>query len=58
MFDLRLLKLENSASHKSNGALLLLGALLVLPNFESKLEDKRCHVIAHLQYEVEKLDKK
>ena len=44
-----LLKLEDSASHKSNRALLLLEALLVLPNFEWKLEDGSCHVIAHLQ---------
>ena len=41
LFDLRLLKPEEASSVKSNRGLLVLEALLPLPNFEWKTEDGR-----------------
>ena len=46
LFDLRLLKPEEASSVKSNRCLLVLEALLPLPNFEWKTEDGRGHVTA------------
>ena len=48
LFDLRLLKPEDASSVKSKRGLLVLEALLPLPNFEWKTEDGRCHVTAFL----------
>ena len=48
LFDLRLLKPEEASSVKSNKGLLVLEALLPLPNFEWKTEDGRGHVTAFL----------
>ena len=48
LFDLRLLKPEEASSVKSNRGLLVLEALLPLPNFEWKTEDGRGHVTAFL----------
>ena len=48
LFDLRLLKPEEASSVKSNRVLLVLEALLPLPNFEWKTEDGRGHVTAFL----------
>ena len=48
LFDLRLLKPEEASSVKSNRGLLVLEALLPLPNFEWKAEDGRGHVTAFL----------
>ena len=39
LFDLRLLKPEEASSVKSNRGLLVLEALLPLPNFEWKTEE-------------------
>ena len=48
LFDLHLLKPEEPSSVKSNMGLLVLEALLPLPNFEWKTEDGRDHVTAFL----------
>ena len=48
LFDLRLLKPEETSSVKSNRGLLVLEALLPLPNSEWKTEDGRGHVTAFL----------
>ena len=48
LFDLRLLKPEEASSVKSNRGLLVLEALLPLPNFEWKTEDGRGHVTTFL----------
>ena len=48
LFDLRLLKPEEASSVKYNRGLLVLEALLPLPNFEWKTEGGRGHVTAFL----------
>ena len=48
LFDLRLLKPGEASSVKSNRGLLVLEALLPLPNFEWKTKDGRGHVTAFL----------
>ena len=52
LFDLRLLKPEEASSIRSNRGLLVLEALLPLPNLEWKTEDGRGHVTAFLSTEI------